>query len=263
MKTPILITLMYCCSFSFYAQSQMTPKNPIAFKYLNRHHDLKGNILSVTEISGDRKTHKEFDKTGHLIKDIPNITISTNGIEYTYDSVLRTITTKEANLLYFYQTNVSKDVTHRYKQYKDKLSNIYTYKGSLIQRDSSAEGYGYKDYSYNEKGQVIKEQRYNKANMLESVYEFAYSLGNNQLTVTTVLYNKAMQKTSEWQSVYYYEKGNLVKEVYTDTQAVSTIDYTVDTKGNWTIRTSEKKYKTPESQQYNAKGTTTRTLTYY
>ena len=220
-----------------------TPVNEVPVAYTTNHHKLNGQVKSVQEINYFDTVYYEFDRSGLLTSYRSKSKTYSTFRQYRYNFPGKMIEVTidqngkaENHKIYLNAAgqvikSIYKSIPAEYEEFE------YDDKGLLSKVFYSPERKPVSQFEYNINRQVVKHRHfiYGKPDVL---IEPTYLRVNEQLHVLTYLhYETENEKAVE--SAIYDEAGLPVK--LSSAGYTTNYTYQIDTKGNWTSKTSEEK----------------------
>lgn len=242
-----LAGLLFCFPFCASAQNTAINENPVAYRYLLKHFELRGKVKSVTTYGSNNylMTDELFDPEGRITTMISYSGMSSKA-SYTYDKAGNFIriahqSGNQPAVNYLYQYNNNREVEFSLYKEGDPLRK-FEYKNTLLVKDSGANRYStqkvyYSYYEYNGKGQLAKLRNYNGGDKLSR--EEVYTYESNVVTIKGSTYPGFYGGSiSSYEKKKYYDaNGNLVKSTFTQDGKTETTEYKLDGEGNWIWKT--------------------------
>jgi hypothetical protein len=232
-----LLTAIFLAPLFLYAQQPYTinwaaaPKNPVPFSYTSNHYGYSGKIKSCTEAWNSMSILRSFDENGLQQTALYNMGSTENHrFEYQPGSRQMTKLQEEAGrkLLFTQLFNEKNQLTSSGYTESQQYFFVYNDKGLLAEKQFPS-GKSVTKYTYNEAGQLIKEELY-RDTALATVYTYQYKTVNKLLEVSCTTLYKA-SGTKYLHKEIYNAAGMLVKEITEDEER--THSYQLDAAGNW------------------------------
>lgn len=236
MKEKILTALFLVPAF-LYAQQHYAinwptaPKNPVPFSYTSNHYGYSGKVKSITEEWNSMSIYRSFNESGLQQTAIYKMgSTETNTFEYKPESRQITKLQEEGGrkILFTQIFNEKNQLTST--GYTQTQQYLFTYNDKgLVAEKKVPSGKSVTKYTYNDAGQLIKEEIF-RDTALATLYTYQYKTVNNQLEVScTTLYKSS--GTKYFHKEFYNAAGILVKEITEDEERTHT--YQLDAAGNW------------------------------
>lgn len=236
MKEKVLTALFLVPAF-LYAQQHYTitwstaPKNPAPFSYSSNHYGYSGKVKSLTEEWNGMSIYRSFDENGLQQTAIYKMGITeTSTFEYKPESRQMTKLQEESGRKILFTQNFNEKNQITSSGYTETQQYFFTYNDKgLVAEKQFPSGKSVTKYTYNDAGQLIKEELF-RDTALATVYSYQYKTVNNQLEVScTTLYKSS--GTKYFHKEFYNAAGMLVKEITEDEER--THSYQLDAAGNW------------------------------